>query len=286
MWIKVVGLVLLVLVLAVAAAMWIGARNWDAATRAVRARLDTQAVPLTTARYDPAEFEGLPAPVQRFFGKALTPGQGIVTTVQLSHEGTFNSSDGEPKWVPFTSTQRVVTARAGFDWDARIRMAPGMTAHVRDAYVAGEGMLVAKLFGLITVADEPRTQELALGEFMRFVAEAAWYPTVLLPSQGAVWEAVDDRNARVTLRDGALAVTLTVGFGADDLIETVRAESRARVSAGKREEMAWGGRFWEYERRDGMMVPREGEVAWFPRERAAMPYWRGRVTTVNYGFAR
>jgi hypothetical protein len=286
MWIKIVGLVLLVLVLAVAAAMWMGARNWDTATREVRARLDAQAVPPTTARFDPAELEGLPAPVRRFFGKALTPGQGIVTAVQLSHEGKFNSSDGEPKWVPFTSTQRVVTARAGFDWDARIRMAPGMTAHVRDAYVAGEGILVAKLFGLITVADEPRTIELALGEFMRFVAEAAWYPTVMLPSQGARWEAVDDRRARVTLRDGALAVTLTIGFGADDLIETVRADSRVRVSAGTREEMPWGGRFWGYERRDGMLVPREGEVAWLPRERAAMPYWRGRVTAVEYGFAR
>lgn len=38
--------------------------------------------------------------------------------------------------------------------------------------------------------------EVAQGELMRFFAEAAWYPTALLPSQGVRWQAVDDTSAR------------------------------------------------------------------------------------------
>jgi hypothetical protein len=40
------------------------------------------------------------------------------------------------------------------------------------------------------------TGEIAEGQLMGFFAEAAWYPTALLPGQGVRWEAVDDSSAR------------------------------------------------------------------------------------------
>jgi hypothetical protein len=40
------------------------------------------------------------------------------------------------------------------------------------------------------------TPEIAQGELMRFLAEAAWYPTALLPSQGVQWKAIDDFSAK------------------------------------------------------------------------------------------
>ena len=90
-----------------------------------------------------------------------------------------------------------------------------MTARVRDAYVAGRGILVAKLFGLLTVADQQNTPEMAQGELIRFFAEGTWYPTALLPSQGVVWEAIDDTRA---------AATLTLPFSASS---ATRAGSRS-----------------------------------------------------------
>ena len=79
-------------------------------------------------------------------------------------------------------------------------MLPGLPARVHDAYIAGEGILHASLFGLVSVANLRGTPEMAHGELLRFFAEAAWYPTALLPSQGVQWEAVDD-----TLRHGNAA---------------------------------------------------------------------------------
>jgi hypothetical protein len=120
---------------------------------------------------------------------------------------------------------------------------------------------------------------------MRFLAEAAWYPTALLPSQGVCWEAVDDHSAHATLRDGAIAVTLLFRFNVDGLIDSVRAEARGRIVGAIVEQMPWEGRFWNYARRDGMSVPLEGEVAWIHPE-GAKPYWRGRVTKLDYEFAQ
>lgn len=262
-----------------------GRFRWRGATRDLVDRLELSRMPLTPTRYDPAELDGLPPPVQRFFDAVLTSAQPMVAAVTLEHAGTFNMSETGERWRPFTSAQRVATRRPGFVWDARVRVAPGLGVRVHDAYVAGEGVLRAALFGLVPVVDLRDTPGLAEGEFLRWFAETAWYPTALLPSQGVEWAAVDDRSARATLRDGDITLTLLFRFDDAGLVESVRAETRPRTVDGTIIPTPWEGRWRRYERRDGMLVPLEGEVAWILPS-GPHPYWRGRITRAVYEFAR
>ena len=129
---------------------------------------------------------------------------------------------------------------------------PGLAARVHDAYIAGEGILQASLFGLISMANLHGSPEMARGELMRFFAEAAWYPTALLPSQGVLWKAINDSSAEATLRDGATAVTLLFRFDENDLINFVRAEARGRTVRATQIPTPWERRWGKYERRDGV----------------------------------
>ncbi len=231
--------------------------------------------------YDQKEIEGLPDPVQRFFRTVLKDGQAIVATVKLSQQGQFNLNEMEDKWNPFTATQLVTTQRLGFDWDARIQMTLGLNAFVHDTYLLGEGSLHASLLGLFTVAKMDSTPESNLGELLRFFAEALWYPTALLPSQGVRWEAIDDTSARATLTDGATTVFAVFQFNAEGTINTFRTEARYR---DKLTAMPWGGRFWDYSIRNGMLIPLEGEVGWEYPEGTRL-YFKGRITEINHEFA-
>jgi hypothetical protein len=261
-----------------------GEFRWNSGTTELRGRLEAARLPTEPKVFDRRELEGLPAPVQRYFRAALRDGQPIVAAVNAEHTGTFNRSEAAAQWKPFTSTQRVITRRPGFDWDARIAMMPGVPVRVHDAYIAGQGTLHAAVFGLVSVVNVRDTPELARGELMRFLAEAAWYPTSLLPSQGVHWDAVDDHSARATLTDGDISVTLLFRFAEDDLIDTVRADARGRMVGATAVPTPWGGRLWSYAIRDGMRVPLEGEVAWLLPE-GAKPYWRGQITTLIYEFS-
>jgi hypothetical protein len=120
---------------------------------------------------------------------------------------------------------------------------------------------------------------------MRFLAEAAWYPTALLPSQGVRWDAMDDTSASASLVDAATTVSLEFRFDAEGLINTVHAAARARTVNGALVATPWQGRFWAHDVRDGMRVPMQGEVAWLLPEGPA-PYWRGRMTDIVYERAR
>ena len=270
--------------LVAAAVILFGAFRWKLGTRELRARLEAARLPIEPKTFDSRELEGLPKPVQRYFRAALQDGQPIVAAVSVEHTGTFNRSEAAEQWKPFTSTQRVITRRPGFDWDARVAMIPGVPVHVHDAYVAGEGTLHAAVFGLVSVVRQVNTPELARGELMRFLAEAAWYPTSLLPSQGIHWDAVDNHSARATLSDGDITLTLLFRFVEDGLIDNVRAEARGRMVGTTAVPTPWQGRFWNYAIRDGMRVPLDGAVAWVLPE-AVRPYWRGQITTVTYEFS-
>jgi hypothetical protein len=266
-----------------------GSKRWTNTTRTLTsrleaARIDEKAQSPSPARYDSRELEGLPAPVQRYFHAVLKEGQPIIAAVTLELAGTFNMSATGEQWKPFTSRQRVVTRRPGFLWEAQVSMLPGVTVRVVDSYIAGEGLLQAAILGLFTVADVHDGGEIARGEFMRFFAEAAWYPTALLPSQGVRWEAVDDRSANATIVDGPLTLTLLFRFNDAGLIGSFRAEARGGT-VGKEVVMApWEGSWSNYQTRDGMTVPFTGEVAWV-RPEGRKPYFVGTVTSLTYEFS-
>ena len=183
-WIKWLGLAIVLLAVLAGGLNAYGAWRWAAGTRALMARLEATRVAPVPARYDARELDGLPPAVQRYFRAVLKDGQPIIAAASVEHAGSFNMGETRDQWKPFTSRQRVVTRRPGFVWDGRVVMMPGLPVHVHDAYVAGEGILRPALLGLFTLMDLRGTPELAQGELMRFFAEASWYPTALLPSQG------------------------------------------------------------------------------------------------------
>ena len=276
MWLKIFVVAVLAIVTLYAAAFVYGAARWRRNTQELRARLDAARFPAEGQTVDFRELEGLPVPVQRYFRAVLEDGQPILSGVALQHTGTFNMGKTAEQWKPFSSRQWVVTQRPGFIWNGRIAMLPGVPARVHDAYVAGQGILHASLLGLVTVADLRDEAALAEGELMRFFAEAAWYPTALLPSQGVTWEGVDEYSADGTLSDGETRITLRFTFDDRGLIESVRADARGRAVEGQMLPTPWRGRFWNYEERNGMQVPLDGEVAWLLPE-GEKPYWRGRI---------
>jgi hypothetical protein len=261
-----------------------GRARWAESTRKLLVRLEATHLAPTVSHFDARGLEGLPAPVQRYFRAVLKDGQRMVIAATVEHTGIFNLDQNAEKWKPFTSQQRVVIRRPGFLWDARVEIAPRLAVRVHDAYVGGEGILHAAVLGLFTVAELHGPGDIAQGELMRFLAEAAWYPTALLPSQGVRWEAVDDHSAKATLLDGTLSVTMLFRFDDADLIESVSVEARGATVGNVIVMMPWEARVSNYHDRNGMRVPLIGEASWLPPQ-GRRPYWRGTIASLAYEFS-
>lgn len=284
-WTKWIGAGVLMLAVVYAGVVAYGNARWTAITNGLLQQLEAGRRAPRRAQFGAADLNGLPAPVQRYFKSVLPDGAPIVTAVTVEHVGTIDMGKETEQWKAFTSTQRVVTNAPGFLWNARMTILPGLDVRVHDAYVNGEGILHPAVLGLFAMGEIRGSGDIAHGELLRFFAEAAWYPTALLPGQGVTWDAIDDSSARATLVDRGSTVTMTFRFGADGLMTSVRAEERGRAVGGRVVPTAWEGRWSNYQLRDGMRVPMTGEVAWMLPE-GRKPYWRGTITSLEYERAR
>lgn len=259
----------------------LGLRRWSALTAEIRGRMQAVRTAPSAGPVDFARFDTLPPPVARYLRTVLRDGQPRVDQARFVQGGQFNlSADGE-RWLPFRADQVVQVQRPGFDWDARVRLAPGLPIRVHDAYAGGTGWLRASLLGLVDVANLTGGGAVAEGELMRWLAEAPWYPTALVPGAGVQWRAIDERSAEATVVDGDVRVSLVFLFGDDGLVSGVRAPARARTVGKALVPTPWEGRFRDYRLLGGMRVPTQGEVGWHVDGRFR-PYWRGRTEHATY----
>ena len=269
------------LALATAGSAVVGSLLWNRATARTVARLAQRRTPSdrnSPRTFSADEIDTLPAPVKRYFMFALRPGQPLVRSARIVQRGDFAM---EPDaWSPFTATQHVTVRPPGFVWDASIRIAPGVAVRVRDSYIGGVGRTHGRVAGIVPVVDQSGTLEMASGSLHRYLAEAPWVPTALLPSAGVTWTAVDDMTARASLTDYGTSVSVDFHFNDRGEITGMSAD-RLRHANGAAVPTRWIGRFGEYEALGGMTVPREAEVSWILPEEP-YPYWRGRITEASY----
>lgn len=161
--------------------------------------------------FNPAMVDGLPAPAQRYLRRAIAPGTPLARSVTLTMRGTLRLSPGGDA-LPMRAEQ-VLAPPAGFIWRARVGRG-AMRFRGFDRYGGGEGAMRWWMLGLVPIvrADGTDVTRSAAG---RLGGEAILVPSALLPSRGAVWEAVDDGAARVRLMVDGEPVTTALQIAPD-----------------------------------------------------------------------
>ena len=283
LWAKIGLITVGALAAALGLASWHASNRWEHDVfQAVTSLLETLR-PLANDTVSFESFESLPSPVAQYFRWALTEGHPLLRTARVEHDGEFRlRGEGEEGWRPFTSVQVFATRPPGFVWNANIRMAPLMPVRVRDSYAQEQGAMLGKLLALVPVVNEAGTRELAEGSLMRYLAEAVWVPTALLPESGVEWAPIDEHTALATLTDGANSVSLEFRFAESGEITGIFSPARDyQVGPDEYETYPWEGFFWAYEEHDGLMIPMEGKVQWNLPE-GSRGYWRARITQIEF----
>lgn len=266
-----------------AAATAIGHWQWRRVSHLAHRQLlaSTQA---TGSVYSADAVRDLPAPVRRYFHYALPDGQVPISYVVCRQIGDFRRGGCTTPWSPFTATEAFTASPPGYLWDADIRLGPGLSVRVRDGFVAGSGFMQASVAALFPVVHEAGRPELNMAALQRFLAEAVWLPTALLPGPYLVWREQDIDHAEAVLTVAGVTATMTFQFGSNGEIVRAYTPGRYRAEAGKFVLAPWEGNIRNYMRVSGMRVPMDTEAAWLlPAGRLA--YWRGRIEDIVYQFA-
>ncbi len=266
-------------------ALWLGSRS----QRRALSQLGDSLVGLSRARgatqVNPHDLVELPAPVARYFTRVLRQEQPIIQVARFTQTGTLRTGPKSDRWLKFEASQIVVPPSIGFLWDARVVMAPLLHVRVRDALIAGQGSGQVSFLSAVTVAAAGGNLEMNSGALHRFLAEAVWYPTALLPSAKLRWSAIDDDTALATLTDDGLTVSLQFRFNAAGEVAGIYTPARWGTFDGGYKQVPWEGHFRNYVNRGGFVVPSEGEVGWYV-DGKWRSVWKGTIAELSYELAR
>jgi hypothetical protein len=226
------------------------------------------------------DFDHLPHCVADYFSSVLKEGDSIIRNVSLRQIGELRMKE-EGSWYPFEAEQNFTTDPVSFDWKARIEMCTLRVIQVHDSYADGIASMQAKFLGMIPLVGQRGTAELKAAALQRYLAEAAWFPTALLPNSHLRWLELDHHRALATLRDEGVQVSLEFDFNEKHEIAEIYSTGRYSYSHGKYELIPWAGCFHNYEIAGGVRIPMEAEVEWIYAHKS-FPYFKGRITDINF----
>ena len=228
--------------------------------------------------------EQLPSPVRRYLEIALGSRRQLIKRATLRQTGTIRNDTHSSRWLDFAATHEVAPIKTEFQWTARIAVLPLVHIQVRDAYIHGGGTGRVKLMSLLTLAHKEGGEAMNSGSLHRYLAEAVWYPTALLPSSGLRWTAIGENKALATLTHVNTTVSLEFRFNQNCEVIGIFSPGRWGLFDGGFKQVPWEGHFSDYEFLGGMLIPRRGEVGWHI-DGEWRCVWKGRITDASYIFS-
>jgi len=200
-----------------------------------------------------------------------------VCGVRIFEKAEMRSAPGAP-WIPFTSETTMDARISSFRWDANMRSGRLRSVAVTDAYENGQGRLVARIAGVIPVANM-KGPDFDKGELQRYLASIVLCPPVLLHHPTLEWRALGIRTLRVRDTADQTGATIDLELGEDGAPLTIRAERPRAV--GKRTVLTpWFGSCSNPREWNGLRVPACLEVAWQLPE-GEFTYYRSEITSLE-----
>lgn len=201
------------------------------------------------------EYGNVPPPVKTYFQTIFPETQSMIRFAHIRHSGQFRQRPDD-EWYPVRGMAHYSADEPGFVWKGRFSK---KTAHL--TYLNGHGTSFLKFLNSIPLL-ESSGKETSISLLVRYLMEAVWYPTALLPMNGVQWQPIDNNSARMTLRDNSLSVSVTVFFDENGLITRMETQDKFRDFKNHFEKARFIMLCKDYKKFDSVLVPTTLQFIW------------------------
>ncbi|PMB39309.1 hypothetical protein CEN40_24100 [Fischerella thermalis CCMEE 5205] len=221
----------------------------------------------------------LPSPVQRYFLHAIAPGTPLASSVTLEMSGSFRLGEDKP-WVPMQAKQRISLLK-GFVWQATVGR--GLSQFVgADYYIKGTGRMRFFLWGLVPLVNA-HTHDIARSSLGRLAGEFVWLPSALLPQQGVIWQAIDERTVQASFVIDDEPVTLTLVVDSDGKVLQLSLPRWGNTTEdGSWKYIPFGVEFQAEQQFGGFTIPSQMNAGWWFGTERYLEFFRATIAKAEF----
>lgn len=173
------------------------------------------------------ELKDHPELIQNYFSKVVEKNSEIPLFVSVKQKSEFKTEINS-EWFPMESDQYFTTNEPNFVWFSEYETSSFFWINAIDSYISGKGNMLIKLNSSITIADSWGI-ELDKSGLFRYISEAVFFPTKLIPSENLIWNVLDSNIAEIKFNNGDLSVVAKLFFRSDKTIERIETYDKYRA---------------------------------------------------------
>ena len=190
-------------------ASWQGGKKFTAETEQAFLGLTDQSQPFLPIVNPKQSMDELPEPVRLYLSKALSDSSKSISSIRIKQTGKIKTTE-DSRWDNLAATQVISLNPPGLVWSGKVDYAPLTPLTIMTSLLGGKGATHSKLWGLISLFEN---KSYSMGKYLllRWLAEAVWYPEVLLKGKGVKWEQAESKvhdasTAKITMEIDDLKV--------------------------------------------------------------------------------
>lgn len=210
------------------------------------------------------DLDGLSPLAARYLRFMGVVGHPRVWSFRIRFAGRFRRRPDE-RWMPAEAWQ--YNSRLGTGdgvarvYTMRLRMGGVIPMTGHDTYLHGEGHMIGKLLGLVTVADGSGP-EFDVGELSTYLNDALLLQPTMLLGADVTWQDLDDHTFEVALTDAGRTVRAQVTVDDRGAPRTCSTTDRYADLPGGRTQARWETPVGRWEIVGGRPFPRAANATW------------------------
>ncbi|MDX1700735.1 MAG: DUF6544 family protein [Melioribacteraceae bacterium] len=218
--------------------------------------------------------------IQKYFSRVVGNRVEIPKFVKIKQKARFKT-DVNSDWFPMEAEQYFTTEEPNFLWNSELETSKYFWMNVIDSYIRGKGNTLIKFNSSITIADSWGI-ELDKSGLFRYISEAVYFPTKLVPAENLIWNILDSNIAEIKFKDRDISVVAKIFFNSDYTIERIETFDKYRALDDGFQKSRYTVYFSQYKLvNNSFLVPTYMEVEW---DLASGPFKYGKFNVLDIDY--
>ena len=220
-----------------------------------------------------------PKIIQKFFRAVIDDSSQTPNFITLNQSGNIKTEENY-NWLNIKSIEYFTAQKPNLLWDAEIGNSKFFWIEIVDSYLKNKGNTLIKINSSITIGDSWGI-EIDKSNLFKYLSEAVYFPTSLLPSKNLIWNILDSNSAEVKFTDKNTSLVAKIFFNTNGTIKKIETLDKFRPMNNNYKESLFTIYFFDYKKHSSFLIPTYCEVEW-ELEKGKFKFGKFKIDSIKY----